>query len=305
MTDDLHDLMDINGLKVKPLFFNDNLNTGYPLGNMSMCKFIDDLFLVTIRQFNYHLLFSHRFTCCPFDIKSPVKGRTNYFIVVDKHFNFVQQLQIDIPPAMLEAIEDIRVLKMNDNLWQCSATSIDHAFPKIILFDVEYVDNKLKLASNPIIVADKIPQKNWIPIEGQRNKFIKTIDNNRIEIVDVASCTSGFVNCNGISQSRGSTQWLMNDSQYIGFVHTKSMVDMSKTYQEVSFMLQLIVADDSFSCAKMSIPFSVNHQHVQFTCGFYVDDNDTITLPVTTNDSQSFVFQFTIDQFKRDIGMMS
>lgn len=90
MAKDFHmkDLLDL-AVKIRPLKLNEQLRTAYNLGNVSLAKLGNGNYLASVRQFNYNFLGS--FGRLQYKhYKDYLSGRANYFVELDRDFNFVR-----------------------------------------------------------------------------------------------------------------------------------------------------------------------------------------------------------------------
>ena len=134
--------------------------------------------------------------------------------------------------------------------------------------------------------------------------FIKDINDNTITVI--SELKQQTIKCDGAITLRGNSQCILHNNEYIAICHSMhnfeskseyACYDNSLNLQQYAF--HLVSFSKDFSKCKVFNPFIFLGSYVSFLCGITIDDDNTIHMPITLNDCDTYIASIKLDTLKK------
>lgn len=275
-----------------------------PLSNMSFAKYKDN-YLLSIRKFNYILTQDKQqdkligtFFNTSFKTNKDTfyYNRGNYFILVDKHFNFIKQYRhVFIEDTIKdEMVEDIRLVNWNNKLY-CSGTFVAFNIQDSINCSINAYSLDIDDVNDIIFLKQQMSslslfrstQKNWIAIENKPFMYISQIANNSLQLIDMKNRIAA-----NIKQSKkiGTRKTYSGSANIIRF-NKKQQLCLVHYHIDQEYISQFILLDNELNFLKMSEPFKFTYSKIEFIQTMMLSTKNSLLFTVSKNDMLSYLFE--------------
>lgn len=229
----------------------------------------------------------------------------NFLLQLDERFNFVEAAELFEPSDMPDRLyrtysgfEDLRIFSWKDALWAIASSPQfnESGHSEMILCKIEQSSGSYCLSDMKFLSERRIGrhEKNWMPLNhNEKLKFLYSAESTIFRDDDGNEISRKPVNL-ALDHIRGSSQLLPFDNGYLGVVHEAVNLTGGRNY-----MHRFIYLDSALCMSKMSRPFNLLANGVEFVSGAAIDHvNNRLIISFGVGDCEAWLATLCLEDLR-------